>query len=335
MNDDFLTQFRKEPSPELTARLGARLRSIDDGAESAPGAMGWLKPALATAASIAALVVALSVPQVRAAAQDFLDLFRVKRFIAVSVDPERIEQLRAGRVSVESLLSDNVEVLTPHVEPVQVASLDDASKMVGVPLLVPTLVDGTSEAPRISVDGERAARLTADVERLQGLLEVLGVSDVELPPQLDGAQVTVRIPAAVRMRYQRGDAWVATFTQARSPEIDLPSGVDLAMLGEIGLRISGMSADEAHDFARKVDWHGTLLVPVPAAAGSFRDVNVRGTTGLMITIDPSRAAKPNGAGSNESPRTILLWSEGDMIYALASRMHEFDVLEMANAIQHG
>lgn len=335
MNDEFLTRYRKEPGPELEARLARRLRSIDDGAPSQSGALAWLKPALAAAASVAAIVVALSVPEVRAAAQEFLELFRVKRFVAVAVDPERVEQLATGRVSVESLLAENVEVLTPRSEPVEVASIGEASNLVGAPVMVPTLVYNLNEAPRIAVVGERAARLTADVERLQRLLDALGVSDVAIPEQLDGAQVTVRIPAAVTMRYQRGDAWVATFTQARSPEIDLPAGVDLALLGEIGLRIAGMSAGEARDFARKVDWHGTLLVPVPAAAGEFRDVDVRGTTGLLISIDRSKAVGPGAERPKESPRTILLWSEGGMIYALASTMHTLDVLQMANSIQHG
>ena len=334
MNDDFLTQYRQDPSPELEARIAARLRAIDD-AGDAPSRMAWMRPALAAAASVTVLVGALSVPAVRAAAQDFLDLFRVKRFVAVPIDPERVDQLRAGRVTVQSLLADDVEVLTPEGAPVEVASVEEAARLAGMGLLVPTLVHDTTEAPRISVAPEHAARLTADSGRLQGLLDALGVTDVTIPEQLDGAKVTVRVPSAVQMRFQRGNAWVATLTQSRSPEIDLPAGVDLALMGEIGLRIAGLSADEARDFARKVDWHGTLVVPVPATAGSFRDVDVRGTTGLLISIDRVKADRAATEPRGERPRVILLWSENGMIYALASTMHPVDTIEMANSLQHG
>ena len=111
------------------------------------------------------------------------------------------------------------------------------------------------------------------------------------------------MPAAVTMRYRRGSTWVATFSQARSPEIDLPAGVDLAEIGEVGLRVAGLSADEARQFAEKIDWHTTLLVPVPANAASFREVDVHGTTGLLISIDSARAGGPGG----ESAKTIVLW----------------------------
>jgi hypothetical protein len=333
MNDDFLTQFREEPRPEFEARLAERLRHIEPATAPQPRA-AWLKPAFAAVLLAAGFVGLFSVPGVRAAAQDFLDLFRVKRFVAVAVDPERIEQLQSGRVTVETLLAENVEVLTPRTEPVAVGTVDEASQLVAAQLLVPTLVHDTDEAPKISVLGERRARMKADVARLRGLLDALGVSDVEIPAALDGATVDVRVPAAVTMRYEDKGKWVATFTQARSPEIDLPPGVDLAALGEIGLRIAGMSAGEARDFASKVDWHGTLLVPVPATAGEFREVDVRGTTGLLVRIDASNAAR-GGENGGEAPRTILLWSEGGMIYAMSSRMHSVEVIEMANALQYG
>jgi len=330
--DDFLTQFREEPRREFADRLFARIeRSVERPApEPWTARLRW-KPAFAAAGALAALMVLFSFPAARAAAQDFLDLFRVKRFVAVPVDPARVEQLRAGKFDVQSLLGDNVEELTPRSEPVTVASAREASDATGMPVLVPTYVFNTNEAPEIRVEGEHAARVRADAERLRELLDALGVFDVRVPPALNGAQITVRVPSAVTMRYHRGAAWVATFTQARSPEIDLPPGVDLAELGEVGLRIAGLSAGEAREFAQKIDWHTTLLVPVPANAASFREVDVHGTTGLLIALDSSRA----GAAGGDSPRTIVLWSENGMIYALSSSMHPVDVLEMANSLANG
>jgi hypothetical protein len=323
-NDTFLTEFRERPRPEFADALYARIERAPAPRAERPRSR-W-RPAFAAAAALATFVALFSMPAVRAAAQDFLDMFRVKRFVAVPVDPSRIDQLRARKLGVDTLLADNVEETTPRSEPREVASVADASAAANLPLLVPTYVFNVKDAPKISVAAEHAARITADAGRLRGLLDALGISDVEVPEALDGAKISLRVPAAVAMRYERDGATVATFIQARSPEVGLPDGVDVATLGEIGLRIAGLSADEAHDFARKVDWNGTLLVPVPADAASFRETDVRGTTGLLVESDNRRTG-------GDSQRTVLLWSENGTVYAIVSQMHPVDVLEMANSLR--
>ena len=53
----------------------------------------------------AVLVAALFLfPSVRASAQAFLDLFRVRNFAAVTVDAARLEQLRGMELDVQSIL---------------------------------------------------------------------------------------------------------------------------------------------------------------------------------------------------------------------------------------
>src|SRR5262245_46470137 len=107
--DDFLTQFREEPRREFADQLYTRIER--NGTLPAPGSwterLRW-KPAFAGAGALAALMLLFTFPSARAAAQDFLDLFRVKRFVAVPVDQARVEQLRAGRLDVQSLLGDSV-----------------------------------------------------------------------------------------------------------------------------------------------------------------------------------------------------------------------------------
>src|SRR4051812_43680987 len=236
-DDDFLTQHREEPRPQfardLYGRISGRAAAPETGERPALR-QAW-KSAIAASVAAAAAVGLLAFPGVRAAAQDFLDMFRVKKFVAVPISPERVAALSSGRVDVESLLSDSVEVTKKGGPPRVVASAEDAARETGIPVLVPTYVFNLNEAPEIRVLDSRAARFTANASRLQAVAETLGVNDVEVPAQLDGATVEVRVPAAVAMRYQRNGVWVATFTQGRSPEIDLPAGVDLAKLGEIGL----------------------------------------------------------------------------------------------------
>src|SRR5262249_11428957 len=93
VNDDFLSQDREEPRPEFAQALRERLRQVSPAPDpERPGTRrtaARLLPALAAAGALAALTFAFTLPPVRAAARSFLDLFRVKRFVAVPVDPDR------------------------------------------------------------------------------------------------------------------------------------------------------------------------------------------------------------------------------------------------------
>lgn len=336
MNEELLNEFRKAPRQAFADELRARLGSPGDVAPAASrrSRVPW-KPLAAAAALLVAATVALTVPTVRVAAQEFLDLFRVKRFVAISVDAERMERLKDGKVDLRTVLGDSVEETKRPAEPHIVASVEDAARDAGIPVLVPTYVFNVNDAPVIRVTDDAEARIAVDAERIRGVLDVLAIEDAEVPAGLDGATVTVRVPRAVSMDYRRGGSqWVATLTQARSPEVDLPEGVDIAALGEIGLRIAGLSTDEARQFSRTIDWRSTMVVPVPASVGSFREVDVRGTTGLLIAIDPGRVARREPADANApSPRTILLWSENGLVYGLASSFHPADAIQMANSMR--
>ena len=86
----------------------------------------------------------------------------------------------------------------------------------------------------------------------------------------------------------------------------MPTGLDLARVGEIGLRIAGLSPSEAHRFAQSVDWHGTLVVPVPADVSSFSEVSVHGHKGLLVETKHQRL-------SRESPDRLLFLHRSLMI----------------------
>jgi hypothetical protein len=330
MNDDFLKDFREDPRPEFARSLHERIDAPVPPRRTF--AFPAWKPALTWAGGLAALVLLFSFPSVRATAQEFLDLFRVKRFIAVPFDPARIAALKRDGVDLRHLLADDVEVLKEPGRPRQVDSTAEAGGLAGIRPVEPTAIPNGTEAPEIRVQGEGKVRLTADTAKLRMLLDALELKDVEIPAQLDGAVVTIDVPSAIVMNYKRGGD-VISFVQARSPEIALPEGVDLSQLGEIGLRIAGMPADEAASFARSVDWHGTLLVPVPANAASFREINVQGTTGLLITTGGTGGAPVRSGPNRERQRSIVLWSEDGMVYALSGGAASVDLVEMANSVQ--
>ena len=113
MDDQFLYDFRENPSPEFADRLRRKLNA-QTASELRTHSPIWRRPAVVALSAAAAVLIALSFPAVRTVAQQFLDLFRVQRFVAVSADPERLKQV--ARIAnegfdVKSLLSRNVRVI--------------------------------------------------------------------------------------------------------------------------------------------------------------------------------------------------------------------------------
>ena len=104
----------------------------------------------------------------------------------------------------------------------------------------------------------------------------------------------------------------------------LPDSIDVQALGEIGLRILGLAPAEAKQFAQAMDWHTTLIVPVPPNASSFRQVNIGGHLGVMIQHQPR----------NQSPTNMIVWSTPDRVFALVSIQHSpRRSWQMANSVR--
>jgi hypothetical protein len=318
MEDDFMHGLRATPRPEFAEALRGRLRrqAMSDPLDL-PSRKGR-RLALAAAGAVAVAVFAL--PSVRASAQVFLNLFRVVNFTAVPVNVDRINQLTQNGLDVSRLLGDQVEILADPGPPQSFATPADAANAAGVPLALPAVVPPNLVIVRIEVEGERAARVRADTRKLQDVLDALDITDVRSPAGLDGQEITLRVPPVMRLVYANGTQEVS-FRVARSPEVFLPAGMDLPSLGEVGLRIAGLEPLQAHTLAHAIDWQGTLVVPVPANALSFRQVDVRGHRGLFVE-----------STERNDIRTVV-WSEGGSIFGIAGPLNGQLMLQMANSVQ--
>jgi len=289
-------------------------------------------PVLAWTAVASAVAFAFMLPPVRAAAQSFLDLFRVKKFAAVPVDPERLARLQKGDLDLKALVSDQVEVVEPGRKPEAVAGAEAAGADAGVVVRSPSALPRGATLVEVAVARPGAFRVTLDVSKMEALAHAVGIDDPALPAEWDGATVDVKAPPVVVMRYHRGQDDFALL-QARSPEVNLPEGVDLARLGTLGLRMAGMSPEEARVFARTIDWRSTVLVPIPMEGGTFREVEVRGRKGLLVTSrQPPKASADGGVRSGSRWHSVLLWAEGNEVFAVHGPGQGVEVLEMAQSI---
>jgi hypothetical protein len=322
MDDQFLRDLKAQPNPEFAARLRATLRTVPPHAVARVAPAARFRKWFAAAASIAVVGFAFTLPPVQAAAEAFLDLFRVRNFTGVEFDPARLQSLESSGISPESIFG-NVEPLTDfEAEPVSYATASEAGQAAGISVRTPAWLPNGYSSSGIMVSAEHAARITVNTAGLQQVLDALGLADVELPQGLDGETVTVRVPPIVSQSFANGDR-TAFVIQAKSPDMTFPAGLDLSKLAYAGLRVLGMSRDEAYRMSVTIDWRSTLIVPVPAKAMAYRPINVSGNEGLLI----------EGLTDTDTPGGVLMWSSGEQTYAVAGALSGEELLEIAQNLQ--
>lgn len=331
MDDRFLHDMRRDPPAGFGRALRERLRQLED----APEPRGFrLHPALVSAFGVAAVAVAFTFPAVRVAAQSALDLFRVRSFAAVEISEDRIGQLKKLNDQLSNdpgmMLFEKQEVLLEPGPSETYPSAGLAASAAGLPGIDEAsgaLPEGLQFVKAV-VSKPGAARLTVRTDRLRQILEALGITDVQVPSGFDGQSITVNMPASVTQVYENGTKKL-TVTEAMSPEVALPPGADLQKLGEVGLRVLGMDASEARRVAASIDWRNTMLVPVPTTAGTFRQVDVNGHRGLLVT---SRG-EPVAEGKRGERRAMVVWTEGERVHAVQANLSSEDVLIVAQSLR--
>ena len=320
MDDRFLHSHRRSPSPGYARRLRERLRGIED-----PAPRPVWRPFVAAAASLAVLVALFAIPAVRVGAQAMLDMFRVRNFVGVSFNPERLEKLRSLKQDNAMMVFDRQQVIQDPGKPSVQPSMGAASAVAGFRVESPGFLPKGLALDTVAVTGEGRAQIGASSARLREVLDALGLRDVQVPPNLDTQDITVHTYPVVAQSY-RSEKHRLALLQSRNPEVSMPAGVDLPRMGEIGLRILGMDAGEAHRLAQSIDWRSTLLVPVPTTATSFRQVTVKGNPGLLVTASGESGAKNRAGG-------VLLWTEGDRVFALRGTLDGRDLMEVAESVR--
>lgn len=288
----------------------------------------WIKDsrarrALAGIAALAVLVALFALPPVRALARDFLGLFRVERFVVVSVDGERMEAI--ANALEEGAFFGEPEMLAEPGEPVEVASLDEAAALAGFQPLQP---EGYGDPSSVQVMGAGRARFTPDAEAMRAVFEAVGLDPALLPAEIDGKPFDISMPAGVIQVYDDGDPDLPndfSVMQMPSPSVEVPEGVDMQALGEVMLQFLGMSPAEAARLSQSIDWTTTLVLPIPADVASVQEVSVQGTTGLLF--DAGDYEDIDGGGG------ALLWQKDGMVTMITGARSSLNLLTIAGSLR--
>lgn len=306
----------EQDSPMPAAKMLAQIRQ-----KTAPAAprrslwQRWLAPGRRLAPVLALLTILLAASfafaPVRAAASDFLGLFRVQKFAAISISPEQIailqEVAESGMVPGELTVYDAPEQITA------VSSIQEAERMTG---LAPVRTVANRGAPaEIYVTEGGAGEFVIDLESARAIMEMVGADPLLLPDAIDQQAVNIILYAGVQQMWADG----TMLLQTDSPSVDYPAGVDPTALGEALLQLLGLSADEASRLAQQIDWTSTLLLPIPTDIGTFNEVTVDGVSGLYLS--------PLDGGEG-----MLLWQKNGRIYALSASGNMADLLNLASQL---
>jgi hypothetical protein len=266
-------------------------------------------------------------------------MLRVQKIAVVPVDLQSLEGTQSGNDTgkmISQFLSDNI-VITMHSEHQMVASADQANQLAGFPV---RLLSARSDAPKIAVQGEGAFQITLNRDRLQGILDEFGRSDLQLPSSIDGALVAVHIPKAVRAVYgqcpqpREGDspkpapsadlAGCVVLAEVPSPTVSVPPELNVQQLATLALQAAGMSAQDAQAFCDTVDWTSTLVLPIPRDAGSYETTGVDGVQGTLITL----RGRAHGM-----PGYSLLWVKSGIIYSLTGFGSADQAVPLADSLE--
>ena len=257
------------------------------------------------------IVAAFSFPTVRAAASEFLGLFRVQKFSAISISPEQIAILE--QLGEEGLVPGEFEIISEPGEMALATTLREAANETG---LDAHTIASLGRPDGIYVTGGGSGRFIIDAAASQKILETVGADPTLIPNSVDGDRIDVVISAGIQQEWANGTFLV----QMESPIVQYPDSLDPAVLGEALLQVLGMSEAEAQRLAKSIDWTSTLLLPVPTDVASFNEVTIQGESGLALT-------------SLQGGETVLLWQKDGMVYVLGGSSNANTLVRMANAIR--
>ncbi len=260
------------------------------------------------------LMFAFSFPTVRAAASEFLSLFRVQSFAAITISPEQIAMLR--KIAEAGLTPGDVEIFEDPGQLTAVDTINDAAAITGLKQVRTITPLGKPESVYVSAPGR--GRLTVDLAGSRAILEAVGVDPLLLPDSLEGAQVNVTVFAGVEQQWGAG-ADSLHLLQSESPLVEYPDGLDTMLLGQALLQVLGLSEAEAGRLAQEIDWTSTLLLPIPQDIAAYHEVMVDGVSGMAVSELDGRGA-------------TIIWQKDGILYSLFGDQSTEELLALANTL---
>jgi hypothetical protein len=290
------------------------------------------------------VVGSMSVPPIRNAVLKTLGTLRMQKVQAVNANFSPFVDANANPTlhqMVTQMISDKVQVEV-NEEDSPVADVPSARQMAGFDVL---LLSARKDAPKLVVGGSHKIAVTVDRSRLQAIATEAGHPELVLPQSLDGASVGVQVPRSVQVQYGTcpgpadasrviadnitGPSPTTTefsdcvrLREGPDPIVNVPAGLDVGGLAQIGLETAGMTPNQASDLLHNIDWKATLTLSVPRSLRSYEVVKVSGVNGTLLTMAGRRG-----------PGYALIWTKNGLVYSLTGFGDSSQAVALANSLK--
>ncbi|MBW5470160.1 zf-HC2 domain-containing protein [Brevibacillus formosus] len=276
------------------------------------------------ASAAAVLAVSLSFPQVQAAANDFLSIFRMDKVEFVKVTQEDMQELEQwiangnwgetelpgiGKIWMDKNDKEKLEQRSYYY------NNKESAEKAGVKL--PQLPQDVT-VDSVDIQSPFTMHMEIDADRANKLLAQLQV-EARFDEKLSGKRFSLKIPQMQQVRMLVGKDNISYFVVG-APELSAPEGVDLAQLRETLLALPFIPDQVKKQMISIEDWQHTLPVPYMADGESkMKEVKVNGQNGMLIT------GKYNAH---------LMWQQDGQIHMLEGSEKSADgLLDFANQLK--
>jgi hypothetical protein len=286
----------------------------------------------------------LSIPAVRNLGLKSLQSLRMQKVQAVNADFSPYIDASSNpslHQMVTQMISDKVKVEV-NEEDHPATDAASARQMAGFDV---RLLGVRKDAPTMVVGGAHKIEVAVDRARLQAIATEAGHSELVLPQSIDGAIVAVQVPRSVQLQYgtcpgpANASQVVAdnitgptpTTTQfsdcvrlreGPAPIVNMPGGLDVGGLAQIGLETAGMTPTQAKDFLHTIDWKATLTLSVPRSLRAYQVVRVNGTDGTLLSMAGRRG-----------PGYALIWTKNGIVYSLTGFGDSSQAVGLADSLK--
>ncbi len=286
----------------------------------------------------------LSIPAVRNVALKSLQSLRVQKVQAVNANFSPFVDANANPTlhqMVTQMISDKVQVEV-NEENLPASDVANARQLAGFDV---RLLGARKDAPKLVVGGSHKIEVIVDRSRLQAIATEAGHPDLVLPQSLDGATVGVQVPRSIQIQYGTcpgptnaskvvadnitGPSPTTTeysdcvrLREGPEPIVNVPTGLDVGGLAQIGLETAGMTPNQASDFLHTVDWKATLTLAVPRSLRSYQVVKVNGTSGTLLSMAGRRG-----------PGYALIWTKNGIDYSLTGFGDSSQAVGLADSLK--
>ncbi|MED1781226.1 zf-HC2 domain-containing protein [Brevibacillus fortis] len=276
------------------------------------------------ASAAAVLAVSLSFPQVQAAANDFLSIFRMDKVEFVKVTQQDLKELERwiangnvgemelngiGKIWIDENDQEKLEQRNYYYKS------REAAEKAGVKL--PALPKEVT-VDSVDINSPYTIHMEIDAERANKLLAQLQV-EARFDEKLSGKRFSLKIPAMQHIWMTEGKESFG-YSVVDAPELTAPEGVDLAQLRETLLALPFIPDQVKKQMINIEDWQHTLPVPYMADGESkMKEVKVNGQNGMLVTGQYN---------------THLMWQQDGQIHIVEGNEKNSDrLLDFANQLK--